>query len=157
MSLATGQPAPLFALSDQDGHRQLLANYRGGWVLLYFYPKDDTPGCTKEACGFRDTWDEFAEAGIIVFGISADTEASHKKFADKHDLPFSLLVDTDGELSQEYGVWIQKKMFGKTFMGVKRVSFLINPAGEIAKIYPKVKPDQHAAEVLQDVAELSKN
>ena len=120
-------------------------------MLLYFYPKDDTPGCTKEACTIRDAWPRFKKLGIQVFGVSADSQKSHAKFVDKYDLPFTLLSDADKKVVEKYGVWGEKKFMGRTFLGTKRMSFLINPAGKIEKIYEHVKPEVHAQEVLQDL------
>jgi len=149
-----GQPAPDFHVLDQSGTAHTLADYRGQWVLLYFYPKDDTPGCTIEACGLRDRFSEFKKIKAVVLGVSVDSVESHKKFADKFDLPFPLLADTDKQVVQAYGVWGEKQFMGKTYMGISRTSFLINPQGNIAKMYPKVKPQEHTAEILQDLAEL---
>lgn len=151
LKLKPGDEAPLFALPDQDGHRQLLASYRSQWVLVYFYPKDDTPGCTAEACAIRDVWDDFAEAGITVFGISADPVESHSSFAEKYELPFAILSDEDKSVIDQYGVWQEKSMFGKKYMGIARTSFLIDKKGKIFRIYEKVKPQQHAKEILKDV------
>ena len=151
-----GQPAPDFTLSDQVGTSHHLAAYRGQWVLVYFYPKDDTPGCTKEACGIRDRFSEFKNIKAVVFGISADSVESHKKFSDKFQLPFPLLADTQQQVVQAYGVWGEKQFMGKTYMGISRTSFLIDPKGIVAKIYPKVKPEEHTEEILQDLAQLKK-
>lgn len=145
-----------FQLQDQAGVMHQLGDYRGRWILLYFYPKDDTPGCTKEACMIRDAWTEFQSAGIVVLGISADTAASHQKFAEKHNLPFPLLADIDKKVLQDYGAIKEKSMFGKSFLGIQRISYLIGPDGMIARVYPKVKPDAHADQVLADIAELKK-
>jgi len=145
---------PLFCLNDQNNTEHCLEKYLGSWVLVYFYPKDSTPGCTKEACTFRDSWGDLKEKGIVVFGISADSTESHKKFAEKHNLPFPILSDTDKSVAKLYGVLRQKIMFGKTFSGIVRESFLVNPTGEIVKHYEKVKPAEHAAQVLIDVEKL---
>lgn len=123
--------------------------------LLYFYPKDDTPGCTKEACGLRDAWSEYTAAGIQVVGVSKDDERSHEKFREKYDLPFPLIADTELKLCQAYGVWGEKKFMGKVYDGIHRMSFLIGEDGKILKTYHKVKPDQHAAEVLEDLKTLT--
>jgi peroxiredoxin Q/BCP len=147
--------APAFTLPDQDGKKHKLSDYLGQWVLLYFYPKDNTPGCTKEACTIRDVWSEFKKAGIVVLGVSKDSVASHKKFADKFELPFTLLADVDHKVIEKYEAWKPKTMFGKEFLGIVRMSYLINPQGKIVKVYPKVKPAAHADEVLRDVKELS--
>lgn len=152
MNPSVGDKAPGFHLPDQDGKTHDLADYAGKWVLLYFYPKDDTPGCTKEACTIRDNWGSFKKAGIAVFGVSIDSVAKHKKFAEKYDLPFTLLADEEKELVNAYGVWAKKKFMGREYMGIKRWSFLIGPDGKIAKVYEDVKPADHAEEVLADVA-----
>ena len=151
MSLAIGDNAPNFHLSDQEGNKHSLTDYAGQWVLLYFYPKDDTPGCTTEACTIRDSWSEFKEAGVVVLGISTDSVKSHKKFAEKYELPFPLLADEQKEVVKAYGVWGPKKFMGREFLGTKRWSFLIKPDGTITKIYEDVKPAEHAREVLADV------
>jgi peroxiredoxin Q/BCP len=152
---ATGSKAPDIQLPDQDGALQKLADQRGKWVLVYFYPRDDTPGCTVEACGVRDAWKEFRAHGIQVFGISADSVKRHKKFADKFELPFTLLADEEKRVIRAFGAWGKKKFMGREFDGILRQSFLIDPSGKIAKVYPKVKPAEHAAEVLEDVLALS--
>lgn len=143
-----------FNLPDQDGNNHTLEQYAGSWILLYFYPKDDTPGCTKEACALRDVWDDLKKEGVVVLGVSADSSESHAKFADKYDLPFPLLSDKEKTVIKKFGVLKEKSMFGKTYMGISRESFLINPKGSIAKHYEKVKPTEHALEVLRDVKEL---
>lgn len=147
MNLQIGQFAPDFSLPDQDGKIHKLSDYRGKWVLVYFYPQDDTPGCTTEACGFRDNLPRFEESQVIILGISTDTVESHRKFADKYGLPFTLLADSDRKIVQEYGVWDNRTL---------RTSFLINPEGKIIKIYEKVNPDIHSQQVLQDFVELIK-
>ncbi len=153
--MKVGSKAPAFTLPDQDGEVHSLKNYAGKWVLVYFYPKDDTPGCTKEACALRDTFPSFGKLKAKVFGVSADTVASHKKFAAKYKLPFTLLADTEKVMIEKYGVWAEKSMYGRKYMGIMRSSFLINPAGKIAKIYSKVIPEKHADEVLADLKENS--
>lgn len=153
MKLKEGDKAPSFNLPDQKGKKHKLSDYKGKWVLLYFYPKDDTPGCTKEACAIRDVYPKFKKLGIKVFGASADSVAKHEKFADKHDLPFTLLSDEEKKLVKDYGVWGKKKFMGREYMGINRMSFLIDPKQKIAKIYPKVKPADHAEEVLADMKE----
>jgi len=155
MTLTIGDQAPAFSLPDQQGAMQSLADQRGKWVLLYFYPKDDTPGCTKEACTIRDAWSDFRNKGIVVFGVSTDSVKSHAKFVQKYELPFTLLSDENKELVKAYGVWGPKKFMGREFLGTKRVSFLISPEGRIAKVYAAVKPAEHADEVLSDVDQLS--
>ena len=146
--------APRFTLSDQNGKTHPLADERGHWVLLYFYPKDDTPGCTKEACGIRDSFPDFKKLKIAVFGISVDSAASHKKFEEKYDLPFTLLADEKKEVVKKYGVWGKKKFMGRSYEGTLRTSFLIDPQGKIAKIYENVNPVGHAEEVLADLRAL---
>lgn len=157
VTLKVGQTAPDFTLSDQFGKEHRLSSYRGKWVLVYFYPKDDTPGCTKEACGIRDRFSEFQKIQAVVLGISADSVESHKKFFNKFKLPFPLLADDQKKVVQAYGVWGEKRFMGKTYMGISRSSFLIDPNGKIAKIYPKVKPEEHAEEILRDLAQLGAN
>ena len=146
-----GTVAPEFTLPDQDGKEHTLAEYQGSWVLLYFYPKDDTPGCTIEACTIRDQFKDFKTIGAIVLGVSTDTVASHKKFATAYELPFTLLADEHKEVVGTYGVFGEKKFMGRTYMGTMRTSFLIDPKGRIAKIYEKVKPEKHASEVIADL------
>lgn len=153
-TLQPGDSAPDIVLPDQDGTTRKLAELRGRWVLVYFYPRDDTPGCTIEACGLRDAWDAYSRAGITVFGISADPSKSHRKFADKFQLPFALLADEQKTVIRAFGAWGKKKFMGREFDGILRQSFLVDPKGKIAKVYPKVKPEGHAEEVLADVAAL---
>lgn len=155
MTLKVDGVAPAFSLPDQDGNMHTLSDYKGKWVLLYFYPKDDTPGCTKEACAIRDQFPKFKKLGIQVFGASVDNIKKHKKFADKYSLPFTLLSDEKKELVEAYGVWGKKKFMGREYMGTKRMSFLIDPAGKIAHIYEEVKPAEHAEQVLADIQRLS--
>lgn len=157
MNLAqVGKKAPSFSLPDQNGKKHKLSEYKGKYILLYFYPKDDTPGCTKEACSLRDNFSAFKKLGITVFGVSADNEKSHKKFEQKYDLPFTLLSDVDHTVAEAYGAWGLKKFMGREYEGMHRVSFLINGEGKIAKVYEKVKPEVHAEEVLGDLKELMK-
>ena len=144
-----GNLAPAFATTDADGEKVRLKDLRGQRVVLYFYPKDDTPGCTKEACSFRDAFSEFKKRGIKVLGISPDTEASHKKFTAKYKLPFTLLVDTDHSIADAYGTYGEKKFMGRKYLGIHRTTFLIDEKGKIKKIFEKVKPEDHAREVLQ--------
>lgn len=151
--IAIGNQAPDFSLSDQDGKTHSLSQYVGRWVLLYFYPKDMTPGCTKEACMIRDAFPRFEQVHAHVFGVSADSIESHKKFRDSFELPFSLLSDPEKEMISSYGAWGEKKMMGKTYMGIKRMSVLIDPEGRVRKIYEQVKPEVHAEEVLADLKE----
>lgn len=151
---ALGSKAPDFSLSDEAGQKHTLAQYSGQWVLLYFYPKDDTPGCTKEACALRDNLPAFKKLSCVVLGVSVDSEKSHAKFVKKYDLPFTLLADADKTVVEAYGVWGKKKFMGLEYIGTKRVSFLIDPQGKIAKVYEKVKPATHADEVLADLAKM---
>lgn len=146
--------APDFTLPDQDSVSHTLSAYQGSWVLIYFYPKDSTPGCTKQACGLRDAFPDFNKLNIKVFGISPDTVKSHKKFAEKYVLPFTLLADEEHAVALLYGVWGPKKFMGHTYDGVSRTSFLIHPSGKIAKVYENVKPEKHAADILSDLKEL---
>lgn len=154
--LKLNSKAPNFTLPDESGKYHTLENYRGKWVLIYFYPKDDTPGCTKEACVLRDSFPQFEKINTIVIGISTDSESDHKKFKEKYKLPFILLSDSKKEVVLEYGVWQKKKFLGKEFTGIARTSFLLNPEGEIVKIYEKVKPAVHADEVLSDLQSFQK-
>ena len=144
-----GATAPAFKTKDANGETVSLKDLRGQKVVLYFYPKDDTPGCTKEACSFRDAFSKFKTNGITVLGVSPDSEASHKKFVTKYKLPFTLLADTDRSIAEAYGVWGEKKFMGRTYMGVHRTTFLIDEKGKIRKVLEKVKPEDHASEVLE--------
>lgn len=153
--IAVGDKAPVFSLEDQDGKLHTLTDYAGKYVLLYFYPKDDTPGCTKEACAIRDALPDFKMLEAEVFGISADTVKSHKKFAEKYGLSFTLLADPERVAVDAYGVWGKKKFMGKEYDGIFRTSFLIAPDGTVANVYENVKPEKHADEVLADLKELS--
>ena len=146
--LAEGDPAPDFTLNSDSGDPVRLSDLRGKPVVLYFYPKDDTPGCTTQALGIRDAWGEFERAGAVVLGISPDSEASHVKFKEKFGLPFTLLADTEHATAEEYGVWVEKNYAGKTYMGVERSTFVIDKDGIVAKELRKVKPDTHADDVL---------
>ena len=147
-----GTTAPAFKTTDQNGESVSLKDLRGQKVVLYFYPKDDTPGCTKEACSFRDAYSKFKKQDITVLGVSPDKEASHQKFVTKYQLPFTLLADTDHSIAESYGVWGEKKFMGRTYMGVHRTTFLIDEKGKIRKIFEKVKPEDHASEVLEAFA-----
>jgi peroxiredoxin Q/BCP len=147
--LKEGSTAPAFKTTDGDGRSVSLKDFRGQKVVLYFYPKDDTPGCTKEACSFRDAFSDFKKAGINVLGISTDNEKSHQKFSRKFDLPFTLLTDTDHAIADKYGSYGEKKFMGRTYMGVHRKTFLIDEKGKIKRVFEKVKPDDHAQEVLK--------
>ena len=144
-----GAAAPNFTATNTNGDTVRLKDLRGKKVVLYFYPKDDTPGCTKEACSFRDAFSEFKKQGIEVIGVSTDSEASHKKFTAKYKLPFTLLADTDHSIADAYGVYGEKKFMGRTYMGVKRMTFLIDEKGKVTKVFEKVKPEEHAREVLE--------
>lgn len=182
MNLKTGQKAPAFKLPDQTGTIHQLKDYLGKWVLIYFYPKDDTPGCTAEACSLRDNFPKFrkitpsnsplekgrtkpgsgsspfkgeARRGVIILGVSIDSVQSHKRFETKYKLPFTLLSDEHKEVVEKYGVWAEKSMYGRKYMGTLRTSFLIDPTGKIARIYEKVKPAIHAEEVLKDLTSLA--
>jgi peroxiredoxin Q/BCP len=154
MTLQPGKKAPSFSLADQDGKIHTLKEYAGSWVLLYFYPKDDTPGCTTEACSIRDNWAGFNALKAVVLGVSVDSVKSHKKFVEKYSLPFTLLADEEKKMVEDYGVWGKKKFMGREYMGIARTSFLIDPTGKIAKVYENVKPKDHAAEVMGDLKEL---
>lgn len=153
--LDVGSEAPDFELEDQEGRSHRLADYRGRWVVLYFYPKDDTPGCTKEACGFRDRLDDLGNLNAAVLGVSADDRTSHARFAEKYDLTFPLLVDPDKRVLEGYDAYGDKTMYGKVFKGVKRVTYLIAPDGRVARTWPKVKAGEHADEVRKALAELA--
>lgn len=157
MTLKTNDFAPDFSLPDQENKIHKLSDYRGKWVLLYFYPKDNTPGCTTEACTLRDAFDEFGRKNAVVLGVSADSPKSHAGFASKHKLPFTLLSDEEKEVLKTYGVWAKKKFLGKEYMGILRNSFLINPEGRVVKIYEGVKPAKHAEEVLVDLIKFQKS
>ena len=151
--LNEGSKAPDFTATNQNGEKIKLSDLRCQRVVLYFYPKDDTPGCTKEACSFRDANDVYAEKGIKVFGVSTDDEKSHQKFISKYALPFDLLADTDKNIVEKYGVWGEKSMYGKTYMGTQRKTFLIDETGKIVKIFDKVNVSEHADEVLEAFGE----
>jgi len=148
LELKEGDPAPEFSAPASHGTTVSLADYRGKNVILYFYPKDDTPGCTKEACAFRDNFAVFKKKGAVILGVSVDPVKAHDKFAEKFKLPFTLVADVDKKIVSAYGVWGQKTFMGRTYLGTHRVTFLIGPDGLIKKIWPLVKPDEHAAEVL---------
>ena len=149
-----GKKAPAFSLEDQDGKTRRLADYAGRPVVLYFYPKDDTPGCTKEACAFRDNLPRFKPSKAAVLGVSILDEASKARFADKHDLHFPLLADAGHSVADTYGVWQKKSRYGRTYMGIVRTTFLIGPDGKVAKRWDSVKVDGHAEAVLAEVNEL---
>jgi peroxiredoxin Q/BCP len=144
-----GQEAPDFELVSDAGERVRLSQFRGKPVVLYFYPRDDTPGCTKQACGIRDSYEEFEERGTVVLGVSPDEESSHVKFKRKYGLPFTLLADPEHEVAGQYGVWGERKYMGRTYMGIERSTFLIDEDGRIAKVMRRVKPDTHTNQVLE--------
>ena len=146
--IEAGKPAPSFELKADSGETVSLESLRGKPVVLYFYPKDDTPGCTAQACGIRDAWGEFERAGAVVLGVSPDDESSHARFKEKYRLPFTLLSDPDHATADDYGVWVEKSYGGKTYMGVERSTFLIDADGNVARVLRKVKPDTHADDVL---------
>ena len=143
-----GKPAPDFELTSDKGERVKLSDFRGKPVVLYFYPKDDTPGCTKQAQGIRDEYGEFQKRGAVVLGVSPDTEESHVKFRDKYELPFTLLADPEHEVAEQYGVWGERKFAGKTYMGINRSTFVIDAEGNVTKAMRGVKPDTHVEKVL---------
>jgi thioredoxin-dependent peroxiredoxin len=143
-----GQPAPDFELTSDSGERVKLSDFRGKPVVLYFYPKDDTPGCTTQACGIRDSYETFGERGAVVLGVSPDDESSHVKFKEKYGLPFTLLADPEHEVAEKYGTWVEKTFAGKHYWGVERSTFVVDRDGTIAKVMRRVKPDTHAADVL---------
>jgi peroxiredoxin Q/BCP len=149
--LEAGQPAPDFSVPDQDGKTVSLASFKGKTIVLYFYPKDDTPGCTKQACGFRDGFAAYKKAGAVILGVSPDDSSSHTKFIKKFELPFPLLADVGNAVCEAYGVWKEKSMYGKKYMGVERTTFVIDKTGVIRNIFPKVKVDGHSEEVLEAV------
>ncbi|MBR4835589.1 MAG: thioredoxin-dependent thiol peroxidase [Clostridia bacterium] len=149
--LKIGDIAPDFTLLDSEGKEHKLSDYLGRKIVLYFYPKDNTPGCTRQACAFASAYDEFKNRDIVVIGISRDSVASHKKFAEKYSLPFILLSDPDLVAIQAYGVWQEKKLYGKTSFGVVRTTFIIDEEGKISAVMPKVKPDTNAGEILNNI------
>jgi peroxiredoxin Q/BCP len=144
-----GQEAPDFELASDAGERVRLSQFRGRTVVLYFYPKDDTPGCTAQACGIRDSYDEFTQRDAVVLGVSPDAESSHVKFKEKYGLPFTLLADPTHEVAEQYGVWVEKNFAGKKYWGVERSTFLVDEDGRIAKVMRRVKPDTHVEKVLE--------
>lgn len=147
--LKVGDKAPDFKLKDETEREISLSDFRGRKVVLYFYPKDDTPGCTKEACSFRDVYDEILEAGAVVIGVSKDDTSSHEKFKKKYNLPFYLLSDPENKVIEKYGAWQEKKMYGKTYLGIARITYIVDEEGVIQKAYPKVKPENHGVEILE--------
>ena len=153
MPLSAGIPAPDFELFDDTNTPRKLSDFHGKNVILYFYPEDDTPGCTKEACSFRDAFAQFKRRNIRILGVSVDSEASHSKFTAKYKLPFTLIADPDHAIADAYGVYGEKKFMGRTYMGVKRITYLIDEKGKIKKVFEKVKPEEHAQEVLDTFAD----
>ncbi|HEX7973553.1 MAG TPA: thioredoxin-dependent thiol peroxidase [Anaerolineales bacterium] len=149
MPISAGIPAPEFTMMDETGTERRLSDYLGHPVILYFYPKDDTPGCTTEACNFRDDYSGYERAGAVILGVSPDSPASHAKFKAKFHLPFTLLADVGHKVCDLYGVWGEKKFMGHTSLGVLRTTFLIDPQGRIVKVFEKVKPAEHSAEILE--------
>ena len=149
MTISSGIPAPEFSLPDENNKVRRLSEYRGRPVVLYFYPKDDTPGCTTEACNFRDDYSAYVNADLVVLGVSPDTPKSHAKFKEKYSLPFSLLADDEHKICDLYGVWGPKKFMGRGYEGVMRTTFLIDSNGRIAKVFENVRPAEHSAEVLE--------
>ena len=147
--LIEGTSAPAFSTTDQRGNPLTLEDFRGKKVILYFYPKDDTPGCTKEACAYRDAFPEFEKKNTVILGVSPDNEKSHTKFIEKFTLPFTLLCDTEKSIAEAYGVWVEKNMYGRKYMGVERSTFLIDEAGILAAVRRKVKPVEHVTEMLE--------
>ena len=152
--LEVGEPAPDFCLPNQDGNETCLKDFRGKWIVLYFYPRDNTPGCTQEACDFTNHLGDFERLNAVVLGVSPDTVESHRRFIAKHDLKITLLSDTSHEVLEKYGVWKQKKMYGKTYMGVERSTFIIDPEGNIAHVWRRVRVKGHVDQVAQKLQEL---
>jgi peroxiredoxin Q/BCP len=151
MSIEAGDPAPDFKAEASNGRTLSLKDFKGKWIVLYFYPKDDTPGCTREACGFRDSFKRIESLGAVVLGCSPDDLKAHDKFITKYELPFILLSDPDHQIAQDYGVWKSKNMYGKKVMGIERSTFLISPDGVIHKAWPKVKVEGHADEIMDEL------
>lgn len=149
MSLEIGQKAPAFEVQDQEGNTISLSDLKGKKVVLYFYPKDNTPGCTAQACNLRDNYEALQKAGYVVLGISSDSQKSHKKFAEKQNLPFPLLVDEDLSVHEKYGTWVEKQMFGRKYMGTARTTFVINEEGLIEDIITKVNTKEHSSQILK--------
>jgi thioredoxin-dependent peroxiredoxin len=154
MPISSGKQAPDFTLPDENNTFRRLSDFRGRTVVLYFYPKDDTPGCTTEACNFRDNYSAYINADVVILGVSPDTTQSHGKFKEKFMLPYLLLADKEHKICQKYGVWGPRKFMGRDFEGVLRTTFLIDPNGKILKVFEKVKPSEHSAEVLAEIKAL---
>ncbi len=152
--LKTGAKAPAFSVKDENGNKVTLSSLKGKPVILYFYPKDHTPGCTQESCDFRDSFSKLKKLGVQVFGVSRDSEASHLKFKEKLELPFSLLADTEGGMCEAYGVWKEKSMYGRKYMGIERTTVIIDSKGKVYKVYPKVSVKGHVDRVIEDLGEL---
>jgi thioredoxin-dependent peroxiredoxin len=148
VAVEEGREAPDFELTSDTGDTVKLSDLRGKPVVLYFYPKDDTPGCTTQACGIRDAWGDFEQRGAVVLGVSPDSKTSHVEFKEKYGLPFTLLADPSHQVSEDYGVWVEKTNYGKTYWGVERSTFVIDAEGRVTKVMRRVKPDTHAAQVL---------
>lgn len=153
MPIPAGNPAPDFMLLDDHDRQHRLSDYRGQPLVLYFYPKDDTSGCTLEACNFRDDYSAYVEAGITILGVSPDSSKSHSKFKEKYQLPFPLLADEDHAICEQYGVWGEKQFMGRSYLGVLRTTFLIDPNGKIKKVFEKVRPAEHSAQLLAAIKE----
>ena len=149
-----GQEAPDFELTSDTGDRVRLSQFRGTPVVLYFYPRDDTPGCTRQACGIRDSFEDFERQGAVVLGVSPDDESSHVKFKRRYGLPFTLLADPDHKVAERYGVWVEKRYMGRTYMGIERSTFVIDDEGRVAKVMRRVKPDTHVDKVLAALPEI---
>ena len=154
MPIEEGKAAPAFTLADQDGKSVKLSDFKGKSVVLYFYPADDTPGCTKESCAFRDDYSKLKKAGAVVLGVSPNDEASHQKFIKKYSLPFPLLVDSDHAVAEKYGAWGEKVMYGKKIVGAIRTTVIVGSDGKVAKIFPRVKVDGHVDKVLAVLKEI---
>ena len=153
--LEVGDPAPQFDLESDTGERVTLESFQGRPVVIYFYPKDDTPGCTRQACGIRDSWEEFCRIGADVIGVSPQDAASHREFKEKYGLPFPLLADTDHSMADDYGVWVEKTNYGRTYMGIERSTFVVDADGKLAAIKRRVNPDVHTAWALAEVEKLT--
>jgi peroxiredoxin Q/BCP len=152
--LKSGSNVPQFSLPDQNGKIHNISDYIGRWVIVYFYPKDLTPGCTTEACNFQEVLPDFNSIDAVILGISKDSVERHKKFADKYNLHFNLLSDENSDVCEQFGVWQKKSMYGKEYMGIVRSTFIVNPDGKIVKVYPKVKVKEHHTEILEDLKTL---
>jgi thioredoxin-dependent peroxiredoxin len=153
--LEPGTPAPPFSLESDSGETVTLDSLKGRPAVIYFYPKDDTPGCTRQACSIRDSWSRFERIGVAVIGVSPQDQASHVRFKQKHDLPFPLLADTEHRMAEDYGVWVEKTNYGRTYMGIERSTFILDAEGRIAAIKRRVKPDEHTEWVLREVENLT--